>query len=95
VTSLVVIGLDCPSPIDKLGSRSSDESDSRARSNTSPEAPLSDPSKEERVEILAINEFDSRRSVSTSSCSSHSAQQADVGGGEDWEWLSTVALQRR
>jgi hypothetical protein len=98
-SSADVIGLDCPSPIDKLSSRSSDESDSRARSNTSPEAPISNPSKEERVVILAINEFDSHRSVYFPSSSfvvltPLCSQKAHVSRGEDRKWLTTSALQR-
>jgi hypothetical protein len=59
-----IIGLDCPSPIDKLNSRSSDEYDLRTRSNTLAEAialSTPNPQKEEQVQILAVNEFDSRR----------------------------------
>ena len=61
---LDVIGLTYMNPIEKLSSRSTDEGDGRSRSHSdfsNISSPFGAQNNKERFEILAINEFDSRR----------------------------------
>lgn len=59
-----VLGLTYSNPIEKLNSRSTDDSEGHSRSLSefsNPSSPINLSNNKEKFDILAINEFDSRR----------------------------------